>query len=474
MEKDVPGLGTSGTESDRDKKQWTGRTRPKRGHQANTGGRTTQPGDLKKTYQTENLLETDRRRQSRSEAALFSGHDRYRYIFPVTVFLTADPAHLSQQEKREEIWQYVTIMSECDGSFMSRGMVNTPGGKILIWLNVKFLTSARRPTEMSRWLLTLLAALVLHLAASSTEPTVITATTTLAEPLVSTTPVNSADVEELTEEPGFPLRGLIVECFPHLSLPCAQRKMVVYLDQLNRARSVSVVGDLLTLVKVRHEHTPPITEALLSARQMNDQDSLTRLLEIVGDRFMDSHVLRLNLPYLEGGELRTTAVDINFVTARSNSREGRGHMKGGGGGGGGKMKMKGGKMMMKMMMKAGKMAMVMMGKMMFMKMMMMIPIAMKKGMIGGMAGLMSMGMMKFMMLQKVIDMVKGKLASCGGGGGFMGGGGGGGGGDCGGGGGGGGYGGGGGGGWDRNYNVNSVQPYSYYQTQHNDDWGFWK
>lgn len=111
-------------------------------------------------------------------------------------------------------------------------------------------------------------------------------------------------------------------------------------------------------------------------------------------------------------------------------------MKGGGGKGGGKMKGgKGGKikkivgkMVMKIAKKVvvgmGKKAMMMLGKMMMFKAMMMVPIAMKKGMIGGMAGLMTLGMMKLMMMRRMYD----QLSNCGGEGGDCEGGGGGGGG----------------------------------------------
>lgn len=142
-------------------------------------------------------------------------------------------------------------------------------------------------------------------------------------------------------------------------------------------------------------------------------------------------------------------------------------MKGGGGKGGGKMKKgKGGKMKKivgKMVMKIakkvvvgmGKKALMMLGKMMMFKAMMMVPIAMKKSMIGGMAGFMTLGMMKLMMMRRMYD----QLSNCGGGGGD---------GDCGGG------GGGGGGGYDRadlaadkNYGTANdniaYQPYAYYK-----------
>ncbi|XP_054279543.1 uncharacterized protein LOC128997823 [Macrosteles quadrilineatus] len=374
---------------------------------------------------------------------------------------------------------------------------------------------------MLHWLQVLLGGLLLGVVLTATESPLTTATPSTLIPAHNnnnnTTPLFTA---HLTEEPWFPYRELLLECLVQMSWPCAQRKMIVYLDQLNRARSVSILGELLTLVKVRVDNIPPITEAQLTARRIDqDQDTLYNLLELAADRFVDTHVLRVNVPSLEGGVLRVTPLDVNFVTAdgdtegRALHRTGRGK-KGGGmmdkgmmmDKGGGKMKMKGGKMMMKMMMMAGKKMMMMMGKMVMVKMMMMVPIAMKKGMIGGMAGLMSMGMMKMMLIQKVISLIKQKLASCGGG--LGGGGGGGGGGDCGGGGGGGygggggggyggggggGYGGGGGGGgWDRTYNTNGPQysqfsqgysqnsnlPYVYYyqapQEENNDGWSLWK
>lgn len=39
------------------------------------------------------------------------------------------------------------------------------------------------------------------------------------------------------------------------------------------------------------------------------------MLELAADRFVDSHVLRVNVPSLEGGVLRVTPLDVNFITA---------------------------------------------------------------------------------------------------------------------------------------------------------------
>lgn len=76
--------------------------------------------------------------------------------------------------------------------------------------------------------------------------------------------------------------------------------------------------------QTRPDTAPPLTEEVLTARQIQDQDSLSSLLDLVADRFMDSHVLRLNLPLVENGKVVATPVDINFVTPadNDNAREG--------------------------------------------------------------------------------------------------------------------------------------------------------
>lgn len=85
---------------------------------------------------------------------------------------------------------------------------------------------------------------------SATEPALTSATTTTTLTIVTPRP-SSTPLPLYSPEPSFPIVELIVECFAHLSLPCAQRKMVVYIDQLNRAKSVSIIGNLLELIKVR-------------------------------------------------------------------------------------------------------------------------------------------------------------------------------------------------------------------------------
>lgn len=101
--------------------------------------------------------------------------------------------------------------------------------------------------------LLLVANIVMVVAAvdpSATEPALTSATTTTTLTIVTPRP-SSTPLPLYSPEPSFPIVELIVECFAHLSLPCAQRKMVVYIDQLNRAKSVSIIGNLLELIKVR-------------------------------------------------------------------------------------------------------------------------------------------------------------------------------------------------------------------------------
>lgn len=106
--------------------------------------------------------------------------------------------------------------------------------------------------------LLLVANIVLVVAAvdpSATEPALTSATTTTTTLTIVTPRPSSTPLPLYSPEPSFPIVELIVECFAHLSLPCAQRKMVVYIDQLNRAKSVSIIGNLLELIKVREIST---------------------------------------------------------------------------------------------------------------------------------------------------------------------------------------------------------------------------
>lgn len=109
----------------------------------------------------------------------------------------------------------------------------------------------------SSWLTGLLLVVVLVHATSSATSTLsptTASTPTLEQPLTSSTTEASysqRQEEAFPHEPRFPLKDLIIECFATLSLPCAQRKVLVYLDQLNRARSVSIFWDFMELVRVR-------------------------------------------------------------------------------------------------------------------------------------------------------------------------------------------------------------------------------
>lgn len=104
------------------------------------------------------------------------------------------------------------------------------------------------------WLTGLLLVVLVHTvsSATSTDSPTTASTPTLEQPLTSSTTEASPQVKEevLPHEPRFPLKDLIIECFATLSLPCAQRKLLVYLDQLNRARSVSILWDFMELVRV--------------------------------------------------------------------------------------------------------------------------------------------------------------------------------------------------------------------------------
>lgn len=68
---------------------------------------------------------------------------------------------------------------------------------------------------------------------------------------------------------------------------------------------------MVYLPQVTEERLPPITETVLTARNIQDEDRLSNLLDLMLDRFVTSHTLRLNLPSQDGNPgSRSFDVDI--------------------------------------------------------------------------------------------------------------------------------------------------------------------
>ncbi|KAL0277503.1 UNVERIFIED_CONTAM: hypothetical protein PYX00_004755 [Menopon gallinae] len=191
---------------------------------------------------------------------------------------------------------------------------------------------------------------------------------------VETNEIDVEKKEEDVENPDEALTGLYSECVMAFSLPCLQKKFLVFLDRLGRMDSFSILGDFLSMKRINKENTKPITEKAIEAR-MNyhkSEEDLEILVDYAIERFFNNHKLRIKLPFglsvsesTETGRSLTpesNVIDIGFARGFS---EGRGKKK---------------KMMMMMMM------------MLKMKMMALIPMA---------AMMIKMKAMKALMLSKL-------------------------------------------------------------------------
>lgn len=59
-----------------------------------------------------------------------------------------------------------------------------------------------------------------------------------------------------------------------------------------------VLGDLLSVVRIKRDMRPPLNETELMARlnEVDEQSALSALMEHTLDRFINSHVVRIALP----------------------------------------------------------------------------------------------------------------------------------------------------------------------------------
>lgn len=102
----------------------------------------------------------------------------------------------------------------------------------------------------------------------------------------------------------------ILNCFSTLSYTCFQKKILIYLDSLNRVDKINLFSGYLSFVRVSKGINPPITEQLLASRHITDEQTLGTLLKEVFDDFVDSHILRITVP---------------VINARVDARSARGH-----------------------------------------------------------------------------------------------------------------------------------------------------
>lgn len=105
---------------------------------------------------------------------------------------------------------------------------------------------------------------------------------------VETNEIDMEKKEEDVENPDEALTGLYSECVISFSLPCLQKKFLVFLDRLGRMDSFSILGDFLSVKRINKETTKPITEKAIEARMNyhNSEDDLETLVEYAIERLV--------------------------------------------------------------------------------------------------------------------------------------------------------------------------------------------
>ncbi|KAK6621942.1 hypothetical protein RUM44_001749 [Polyplax serrata] len=141
--------------------------------------------------------------------------------------------------------------------------------------------------------------------------------------------------EDTSDNPDAALTGIYSECVLSFSLPCLQKKFLVFLDRLGRMDSFNILGDFLSVKRTTKETTKPITEKAIEARMnyQKSEEDLEILVDYAIERFFNSHKLRIKLPFGLSVTDSTTgrssspesnAIDIGFARGFS---EGRGKKK---------------------------------------------------------------------------------------------------------------------------------------------------
>jgi hypothetical protein len=98
---------------------------------------------------------------------------------------------------------------------------------------------------------------------------------------------------------GSALSGFYTECLPRLSFPCMQRKMLVYVDKLDRD-DFHVLGDYLSVVRIgKPPSRPMMTEENLLEPRMSTGSTiwaLDSLLDHTIKGFFFTHAVRVEMP----------------------------------------------------------------------------------------------------------------------------------------------------------------------------------
>ncbi|KAG8328168.1 hypothetical protein J6590_000825 [Homalodisca vitripennis] len=147
----------------------------------------------------------------------------------------------------------------------------------------------------------------------------------LAVVLAVVWPVHGQSGTEKDVELPDPWDQVYSECLSTWSLPCIQRKLLVFVDRIGRFNKFSLLGDAVTVVRIGAEPGPPITEEGLQARLLPGQDeAVGALLQHSFLSFLDSHVLRFRLPaglsVSSGGRALGDTFEINLGRALQEAR----------------------------------------------------------------------------------------------------------------------------------------------------------
>lgn len=91
----------------------------------------------------------------------------------------------------------------------------------------------------------------------------------------------SLSIKEDKTDPESALSGFYNECLLHLSYPCIQRKMLVYIDRFDRMKGFGIFDDYLTAVRIRNTSRRPLmTEKNLDEPRMNTGDTIYKDVRI--------------------------------------------------------------------------------------------------------------------------------------------------------------------------------------------------
>ncbi|KAK6618832.1 hypothetical protein RUM43_013223 [Polyplax serrata] len=118
--------------------------------------------------------------------------------------------------------------------------------------------------------------------------------------------------EDTSDNPDAALTGIYSECVLSFSLPCLQKKFLVFLDRLGRMDSFNILGDFLSVKRTTKETTKPITEKAIEAR-MNYQKS-EEDLEILVDYAIERPLV------VKKNKQRPHVVSKQFLRSRKNLR----------------------------------------------------------------------------------------------------------------------------------------------------------